>query len=113
MAKHIIHVNRQNIAMNNKDGANRPVYTIKSKGFPKARYTNEIYIDGPSKMVYNPKGLSCGAKAYIETDADVTLVNETDFEGSRKVVDKDKKDMIQIGMTIRKEGLVSCELTQL
>lgn len=28
-------------------------------------------------------------------------------------VDKDEKDMIQIDMTIRKEGLVSCELTQL
>jgi len=78
-------VNRQNIAMNKQDGKNRPVYTVKSKGYTKARYANEISIDGPCKMVYNPSGLACGAKAYIETDSDITLVDETDFKGSREV----------------------------
>ena len=82
---HIIHVNRQNIAMNRQDGKNRPVYTIKTKGHAKARYAKEVEIQGPSRLVYNSEGLKCGAKAYIETDSNIVLIGETDFEGSRNV----------------------------
>lgn len=61
MAKHIIHVNKQHIAMNAKDGGNRPVYTIKSRG--KTTYAAEVEILGPSKLVYNGSQLNCGGQS--------------------------------------------------
>ena len=82
MSKSIIHVNRQHIAMNAKDGGNRPVYTIKSKG--QTRYAREVLIDGPSKLVYSGDQLSCGARAWIETDAALHLVDEMSFSEARK-----------------------------
>ena len=81
MSKHIIHVNRQHIAMNAKDGKNRPVYTIKTGR--KTRYAREVYIDGPSKMVYNGSQLNCGARAWIETDSEISLVDEMTFKEAR------------------------------
>lgn len=81
MAKTIIHVNRQHIAMNAKDGGNRPVYTIKFGN--KTRYAREVEILGPSRMVYNGDQLSCGARAWIETDALVNLVDEMSFKDAR------------------------------
>lgn len=77
----IIHVNRQHIAMNAKDGKNRPVYTIKDKG--KTMYAREVVINGPSKLVYNGKQLSCGARAWIETDSEIELVDEMTFKEAR------------------------------
>jgi len=77
----IIHVNRQHIAMNAKDGKNRPVYTIKNKG--KTLYAREVIINGPSKLVYNGDQLKCGARAWIETDSDVELVDEMTFKEVR------------------------------
>jgi len=64
-------VNRQFIAKNAKDGGDRPVYTIKEGR--KTTYAREVGIDGPSKLVYNGKQLSCGARAWIETEAPLTL----------------------------------------
>jgi len=77
----IIHVNRQHIAMNAKDGKNRPVYTIKDKG--RVRYAREVIINGPSRLVYNGNQLSCGARAWIETSSDVELIDEMTFRESR------------------------------
>jgi hypothetical protein len=73
----IIHVNRQFIAMNAKDGGSRPVYTIKRNG--KTRYAREVIIDGPSKLVYDGTQLSCGARAWIETNSELTLIDECTF----------------------------------
>jgi len=78
----IIHVNRQHIAMNAKDGRNRPVYTIKDKG--KTLYAREVIINGPSKLVYNGEQLNCGARAWIETDSDIQLVDEMTFKEARE-----------------------------
>ena len=78
----IIHVNRQHIAMNAKDGKNRPVYTIKDKG--KTMYAREVIINGPSKLVYNGEQLSCGARAWIETDSEITLVDQMTFKEARQ-----------------------------
>lgn len=78
----IIHVNRQHIAMNAKDGKNRPVYTIKDKG--KTLYAREVIINGPSKLVYNGKQLTCGARAWIETDSEIELVDEMTFKEARQ-----------------------------
>lgn len=78
----IIHVNRQHIAMNAKDGGARPVYTIKQGR--KTIYAREVVIHGPSKLVYDGRQLACGARAWIETDAEVPLVDPMTFARARK-----------------------------
>lgn len=80
-AKYIIHVNRQHIAMNAQDKGNRPVYTIKEGN--RTRYAREIEILGPSKMVYNGIQLRCGARAWIETDSALNLIDEMTFQEAR------------------------------
>lgn len=82
MSKHIIHVNRQHIAMNAKDGGNRPVYTIKTTGCP-TRYAREVVIHGPSKLVYNGSQLKCGARAWIEAEGLITLLHPMTFKEAR------------------------------
>ena len=77
----LIHVNRQHIAMNAKDGKNRPVYTIKDKG--KTLYAREVIINGPSKLVYNGEQLACGARAWIETDSEIELIDQMTFKEAR------------------------------
>jgi hypothetical protein len=87
MTPHIIHVNRQHIAMNSKDGGNRPVYTIKLNNGT-TRYAREVEILGPSKMVYNGEQLRCGARAWIETYADLNLIDEMSFQEAKVAVEK-------------------------
>ena len=70
--------------MNAKDGGNRPVYTIKEGS--RTRYAREVLIDGPSRLVYDGRQLSCGARAWIESDSDVVLVDEMSFSEARNVV---------------------------
>jgi hypothetical protein len=77
----IIHVNRQHIAKNAKDGGDRPVYTIKRGG--KTMYAREVQIDGPSRLIYNGKQLSCGARAWLETDAPLMLIDECTYKEAR------------------------------
>lgn len=72
--KTVIHVNRQHIAQNAADGGKRPVYSVKLSG-TMTRYAREVIINGPSRCVYDGTRLACGARAWIETDADVTLVD--------------------------------------
>lgn len=69
--------------MNAKDGENRPVYTIKRGG--KTIYAREVVINGPSHLVYSGKQLSCGARAWIETHSDLSLIGEMTFEQARKL----------------------------
>jgi hypothetical protein len=80
--KTIIHVNRQNIAMNAKDGGNRPVYTVKKSG--KVKYAREVEIKGSCKLVYDGSQLKCGARAWIETESDIVLTDEMTFKESRE-----------------------------
>lgn len=81
--KKIIHVNRRHIAMNAKDGGDRPVYTIKAG--QKTRYARRVMIHGPSELVYDQdKQLGCGARAWIETASDLTLVDEMSFAEARQ-----------------------------
>lgn len=68
-----IHVNQHIIKSNSKTGANEPVLTIKD--YTQNRYATEVNILGSSKVVYSPdKPLSCGAKVWIETEAEVEIV---------------------------------------
>ena len=79
--KSLIHVNRMHIGMNAKDGGNRPVYTIKQGR--KTRYAREVLMDGPVRAVYNGDQLACGARAWLETDGPITLVDEMTFKEAR------------------------------
>lgn len=71
--KTIIHVNQHVIKSNAKTGANEPVLTVKT--YKENRYAKEVLIKGNSKVVYSPdKALSCGAKVWIETQAEVEIL---------------------------------------
>jgi hypothetical protein len=69
--KTIIHVNQHVIKANAKNGTNDPVLTVKN--YKENRYAHEVEINGPSKVVYSEKPLSCGARVWIETQADVEI----------------------------------------
>jgi hypothetical protein len=73
--KKIIHINKNIIQQNSKRDTKEPVCRVQEGH--SVRYCMEVHIHGPSKMVYSPdKPLSCGAKLWIETEADITLVGE-------------------------------------
>ena len=84
MTKHIIHVNRSHIAKNAKDGGNRPVYTIKSGS--KTRYARQVEIKGPSTMIYDGRQLSCGARAWVETESEIELIDEMTFKEAKDAI---------------------------
>ena len=68
-----IHVNQHNIKFNQKHGTNKPVITIKTS--KDNTYCNEVQIEGPSKIIYNPdKPLSCGARVWIETRSNINII---------------------------------------
>ena len=67
-----IHVNQHIIRSNKKNNENNPVITVKT--YKDNVYGNEVQILGKSTVVYRPnKPLSCGAKVWIETDAEVII----------------------------------------
>ena len=68
--KTVIHVNQHVIKSNAKHGKNEPVLTVKT--YKSNDYAHEVDINGPSKVIYRPnKPLSCGARVWIETQAEV------------------------------------------
>ena len=70
--KKIIHVNQHIIKANRKHGEDNPVLTCKT--YKDNTYAHEVYIEGPSRIVYRPnKPLSCGAHVWIETEATITV----------------------------------------
>lgn len=70
--KTIIHINQHVIKSNLKEGRSDPVITVKT--YKENRYAHEVEILGPSRVVYSPdKPLSCGARVWIETQAEVIL----------------------------------------
>ena len=70
--KTIIHVNQAVLKANLKNGTNDPVITVKT--YKSNSYAHEVDILGPSKLVYSPdKPLSCGARLWISTEAEVIL----------------------------------------
>jgi hypothetical protein len=73
--KTIIHVNQHVIKANAKTGASDPVLTVKD--YKRNRYAHEVKIHGESRIVYSAdKPLSCGARVWIETHAEVEIVEE-------------------------------------
>lgn len=68
-----IHINQHVIKRNMLTGERKPV--ISAKTYKDNRYGNEVKINGPSTVIYSPdKPLSCGAKVWIETEAEVVLL---------------------------------------
>ena len=71
--KTIIHVNQHEIKANKKNGNNNPVLIVKT--YKSNTYAHGVIIKGSSKVVYSPfKPLSCGAKVWIETEAEVEVL---------------------------------------
>jgi len=71
--KTIIHVNQHVVKDNAKYGERNPVLTVKT--YKTNTYAHEVEIKGDSKVVYSPdKPLSCGAKVWIETQGEVTII---------------------------------------
>ena len=76
--KKIIHINKNIIQYNGKHGTDLPVCRVQVG--KKITYGRTVDILGPSKMIYNnDKPLSCGAKLWIETDADIVIKDECTF----------------------------------
>ena len=74
--KTYIHVNQHKIRANKKHGTKEPVITVKT--YKTNTYAHEVEILGESKVVYSPdKPLSCGARVWIETDAEVKVDGQT------------------------------------
>lgn len=70
--KTIIHVNQHAIRRNIKATDHEPVLTVKT--YKSNTYAHAVTINGPSKIVYSPlKPLSCGARVWIETEAEVQV----------------------------------------
>lgn len=71
--KTIIHVNQHVIASNRKTGAREPPLTVKT--YKSNVYADEVEILGPSKVVHSPhKPLPCGARVWVETNAEVRIL---------------------------------------
>lgn len=71
--KTIVHVNQHAIRRNIRAGTKEPVLTVKT--YKSNTYAHEVRIDGPSMVVYSPdKPLSCGARVWIETEAEVEIL---------------------------------------
>lgn len=68
-----IHVNQHRIRANKKHGTREPVLTVK-RGRTNT-YASAVAIEGPCRVVYSPdRPLSCGARVWIETEADVVPI---------------------------------------
>jgi len=71
-----IHVNVNVIRHNKKYNNTLPACRTEDVDAGTTTYSKEVWIWGPSKMVYSPdKPLPCGAKLWIETWAEVEYVN--------------------------------------
>ncbi len=70
--KKVIHINQHVIRKNGKTGERNPVITVKT--YKSNEYGHTVEVDGPCRIVYSPdKPLSCGAKVWIETQAEVKV----------------------------------------
>jgi len=83
--KKFLHINRNIIQHNAKHGKNLPVCRVQ-EGHT-SRYGQTVDIHGPSTMIYDPDHpLSCGAKLWIETEADITITGEATFTEIRELM---------------------------
>lgn len=68
-----IHVSQPNIKSNRKHGTKLPVLSVVTSSAP-VLHADTVEIRGTSRLVYRPdRPLSCGARVWIETRAEVKL----------------------------------------
>jgi hypothetical protein len=73
--KKYIHINQWIIKRNHKTGERNPPITVKT--YKSNEYAYEVEVNGPCKIIYRPDNpLSCGAKVWVETEADVIWMEE-------------------------------------
>ncbi len=88
MGKKIIHINRNVIQHNAKHGTKAPVCRVQIGNI--TTYGMEVEIHGPSIMVYRPdEPLKCGAKLWIETEAEITIKDQMPFSEVKKLQKND------------------------
>ncbi|MFX4299904.1 hypothetical protein [Pseudosulfitobacter pseudonitzschiae] len=73
----IIHVNRHMIAKNAKDDGNRPVFTIKQGR--KLTYCRDFIAHGTVRGIGTSGQLSCGARAWLETDGEIEMIDAMSY----------------------------------
>ena len=67
-----IHINQHNVRSNSKHNTDLPVMTVKT--YKENIKGDTVQINGASTVVYQPDNpLSCGAKVWIETHAEVRV----------------------------------------
>ena len=77
-----IHINQHHIRSNSKHNTDLPVMTVKT--YKENIKGNTVQINGASIIVYQPdKPLSCGAKVWIETKAEVCVYHS---KGLRRII---------------------------
>lgn len=75
----IVHVNRQMIDRNRKDGGNRPTLIVRNGN--ETTYGSAVHFQGPCSLVYNNDSpLKCGARAWIETHDPVVVENAMTYK---------------------------------
>ena len=67
--KTVVHVNQHVIRKNHNTGERNPPLTVKT--YKSNTYCKSVQIEGPATGKYDPKGLSCGARVWIETQSKV------------------------------------------
>lgn len=89
---YIIHVNQYVIKFNAKYNTNLPPYRVQvGRNDPKPRYAMKVLWNGPSETVYAPHNpLKCGAKIWIETESELTLVGECFYSNINDEMEKIK-----------------------
>ena len=79
----IIHINKNLKQSNDKHGRSNPVCRVEVGG--ETLYGSRVDILGPSSMIYSPdKPRKCGAKLWIETDAEVIIHDKTTYSEMRR-----------------------------
>ena len=74
-ADSIIHIFKQKLDRDRKDNTNSPVIVVKQGS--RSTYCHSAFIDGASRIVYQPENpLSCGARLWIEVAANVNVKTE-------------------------------------
>lgn len=70
-----IHVRRDIIAADSKNGTNNKAIGVETTGMRK-RYGRSVTVKGSVRFIYRPeKPLSCGARCWAETNAQVVVHN--------------------------------------
>lgn len=68
--KKIIHINKHIIASNRKHNKHQAPITVKT--YKSNTKCHTVKVLGPSNVIYSPyKPLKCGARVWIETEAEV------------------------------------------